>query len=69
MANKDKRFPKPIMTLKELEDLGYSVPVLRKMYHDVGYPLAFKEGGLTSTIKFNTDELDKHLRRLNERRV
>lgn len=63
-------YPKLFMTTAELTDLGLSPKMLRKLYHSVGYPLAFKESNAqASPIKFNTELLDKHLRRLNERRV
>ena len=61
-------YPKPIMTIRELVELGYSEKALRDIFYSVGYPVAFKEVNTkTSPIKFNTEQLEKHLRRINER--
>lgn len=63
-------FPKTFMTISELAKMGLSPKLLRKMYHQHGYPLAFTESNsVTASIKFNTELLDKQLRKLNERRV
>lgn len=63
-------FPKNFMTISELKQLGLSEETLRHLYHSVGYPLAFKETpAIKCPIKFNTKLLEKHLKRLNERRV
>lgn len=63
-------YPKPIMTISELTELGYSSKVLRQIFVSVGYPVAFKEkNSKTAAIKFNVAELDKYLKKINERRV
>ena len=63
-------FPKPIMTITELALMGFSPKNLRAIYHKRGFPVAFKESNTnTSPIKFNTAELGKYLKQLNERRV
>ena len=63
-------YSKPIMTITELVQMGFSGYELRKIYHKVGFPVAFREGnGRTSPIKFNTELLDKHFKKINERRA
>lgn len=63
-------FPKQFMTIAELSEMGLSPKMLRKMYHQYGYPLAFTEvNSATAPIKFNTKLLDKQLKRQNERRT
>lgn len=63
------KFPKPIMSITELTEMGFSRDVLQKMFYKYGYPLAFKETGTrTCPIKFDTALLDKQIMKLNERR-
>lgn len=62
------KYPKPIMTINELVAMGYSKHLLRNLYAEYGYPLAFKEiPSKTALIKFDTEELDKTIKRLNKR--
>lgn len=62
-------YPKPIMTIGELTEMGFSEKMLRKVFTSKGYPYAFKETGTrTCPIKFNTELLDKYLSQINERR-
>lgn len=52
---------KKLMTIKELVAVGFSEKALRAIYEREGWPIAFKEGGATSQIKFDTEELLKHI--------
>lgn len=59
-------YPKRIMTITELVEMGYSKRMLRDMYHLKGYPYAFKETKTkTCPIKVNTAYLDKYLEAMN----
>lgn len=63
------KFPKQFMTITELEKLGLSRETLNHLYHDVGFPLAFKETSFERCpIKFNTELLAKYLQKLNSKR-
>lgn len=63
-------YPKKLMTINELVEIGYSAKVLRGLYQKSGYPLAFKETGTrTCPIKFDTELLDRQMRLINERRM
>lgn len=54
-------FPKPLMSVRELVNFGFSENYLLNIYRVKGYPIAFKEGGNTGAIKFVTRELDKYI--------
>ena len=57
-------YPKAIMTIKELETLGFKSKELYAIYRNRRQKVAWKTGtnGKTSTIKFDTAELDKYLK-------
>lgn len=56
-------FPKPLMTIKELGELGFSEKLMREIALKQGYPLAIREkASRTSAIKIDTAELTKYLR-------
>lgn len=60
-------FPKAVMTISELVDFGFSTIELRRIYDEVGYPVAFKThpSMRNSTIKFDTVALDKYIKKIN----
>lgn len=58
-------FPKQFMTIRELTDLGLSKKYLRQIANNEGYPICFRESlSKTATIKFDTVELGKYLKRV-----
>lgn len=61
-------YPKALMTIKELEKMGFSRKKLMEIFTSKGYPIAFKENPKkkTSLIKFDTEELQKYLRHENK---
>jgi len=63
------KFPKPVMSINELTEMGFSRDALNNMYLKFGFPLAFKETGTrTCPIKFDTELLNKQIGKINERR-
>ena len=60
-------FPKQLMTITELEQMGFSERQLRQIAGTVGYPVAIREGfGKTAPIKFDTEELHAYLKRTSK---
>ena len=55
-------YPKKVMTLKELTEMGFSKKELLGIYHLRRQNIAWKggKGGKTSTIYFSTEDLEKH---------
>lgn len=63
-------YPKEVMTIKELTEMGFKDKYLRSIYRDrrinnKSRPIAWKEGGEEkpkSTILFDTQEFEKYRR-------
>lgn len=61
------RFCKPMMTISELTEMGFSEKQLRKIAQVQGFPVAIREGiGKTAAIKFDTEELYAYLKRTSK---
>lgn len=59
------KYPKQVMTIKELRGMGYPDEWLREIYRNRHQKIAWKMGGedkKTSTILFDTEELEKYRR-------
>lgn len=57
-------YPKALMTIRELQAMGFSPKRLRAIAAEEKYPLVVRECiAKTSPIKFDTHELDKYLKR------
>ena len=58
------KYPKQIMTIKELLPYGWKRRELMDIYRSRNQKVAWKcgRGGRTSTIKFDTEELEKYRR-------
>lgn len=56
------KYPKQVMTIKELKDMGFPEEWLRNIYRSRHQIIAWKmdESKLTSTILFDTEELEKY---------
>ena len=54
-------YPKQVMTVKELRAMGYPKEYLLEIYRNRNQKIAWKTGtgGRTSTILFDTEELEK----------
>lgn len=65
-------FEKPLMTVTELERMGFSRKLLLEIAAKQGFPIAIRENlGKTAAIKFDTEELYSYLKRtsrMKERR-
>ena len=61
------QFPKPIMTITELEELGFSKKSLQ-MYTHCKNSDAFKEGKLTSTWRIPVKSYMQHIDLVNRKR-
>lgn len=58
-------YPKKIMTIKELKELGWHEPDLRAIYRMRNQKIAWKMKPTPhSTILFDTDELEKYRKTL-----
>lgn len=55
-------YPKQVMTVKELRAMGYPKEYLLEIYRSRNQKVAWKTGtgGRTSTILFDTEELEKY---------
>lgn len=55
-------YPKQVMKIKELEDLGFDRKWLLQIYRSRRQDIAWKTGkqGKTSTIYFSTQDLEKY---------
>lgn len=55
-------YPKEVMTIKELEALGFSRKWLLQIFRSRNQSIAWKTGtgGKTSTIYFSTQDLEKY---------
>jgi hypothetical protein len=55
-------YPKAVMTIRELEGLGYPRKWLMQIYRNRHQDIAWKTGkqGRTSTIYFSTQDLEKY---------
>lgn len=55
------KYPKQVMTVKELREMGYPKEYLLDIYRSRNQKIAWKTGtgGRTSTILFDTEELEK----------
>ena len=55
-------YPKAIMTIKELEEMGFKRKELMRIFRNRNQKIAWKtgNGGKTSTILFSTEELEKY---------
>lgn len=55
-------YGKKVMTLKELEKMGFSRKELLQIYRSRHQTIAWKggKGGKTSTIYFSTEDLEKY---------
>jgi hypothetical protein len=55
-------YPKEVMTIKELVNMGFSRKELLQIYRQRGQSIAWKSGtgGETSTIYFSTQDLEKY---------
>lgn len=55
-------YEKKVMTLKELEKMGFSKKELLQIYRSRHQTIAWKggKGGKTSTIYFSTEDLEKY---------
>ena len=55
------KYPKDIMTLPELVKMGFSRKELKEIYRKRNNGVAWKTGksGITSTIMFSTQDLEK----------
>ena len=58
------KYPKAVMTISELTEMGFTRYELMDIYRSRNQKVARKigKGGRTSTIKFDTEELDKYLK-------
>lgn len=59
------KYPKQVMTIKELRAMGYPDEWLREIYRKRNQKIAWKMGGedkRNSTILFDTEELEKYRR-------
>lgn len=58
------RYPKQVMTVKELREMGFPKEYLLGIYRSRNQKIAWKTGtgGRTSTILFDTEELEKYRR-------
>ena len=58
------KYPKQVMTIKELREMGFPKEYLMGIYRSRHQKVAWKTGtgGRTSTILFDTEELEKHRR-------
>lgn len=56
------QYPKKVMTIKELREMGFPKEYLMGIYRSRRQKIAWKTGtgGKTSTILFDTEELEKH---------
>lgn len=56
-------YPKQIMTIKELQELGFSKEYLKSLYRRKGQTFAWKMDPLrqSSTILFDTEKLEKYI--------
>ncbi len=54
-------YPKALMSIKELEKMGWHKEELMRIYRSRNQKIAFKggNGGRTSPIYFDTEELEK----------
>lgn len=54
-------YPKQVMTVKELREMGFPKEFLLEIYRSRNQKIAWKTGtgGRTSTILFDTEELEK----------
>lgn len=60
-------YPKALMTIKELQALGFSPKRLRAIASEEKYPLIVRESiSKTAPYKFDTYELEKYLRRTSK---
>lgn len=55
-------YPREVMTIKELEAMGFSRKWLLRIYRSRNQSIAWKigTGGKTSTIQFSTQDLEKY---------
>lgn len=55
------KYPKQVMTVKELREMGFPKEFLLEIYRSRNQKIAWKTGtgGRTSTILFDTEELEK----------
>lgn len=55
------KYPKQVMTVKELREMGFPKGFLLEIYRSRNQKIAWKTGtgGRTSTILFDTEELEK----------
>ncbi len=51
------------MTIKEIEQMGFSGKQVRNIAISEGFPIAVREGGQTSAIKIDTEEFYKFIKR------
>lgn len=58
------KYPKQVMKINELVEMGYSRDYLLGIYRNRHQNIAWKsgKGGKTSTIFFDTEELEKYRR-------
>lgn len=55
------KYPKQVMTVKELREMGFPKEFLLEIFRSRNQKIAWKTGtgGRTSTILFDTEELEK----------
>ena len=61
-------YPKKIMSVSELAELGFSKEFLRQIAHAPGAPV-FRLDGRNSKIHFNTQYLDEFIERIQRRQT